>query len=108
MKQIKVIDFEEYFNKWFEVKKKRYNTIKMKYGYSIYDLLRYDMIKDNDGDFLMFEEEREAKDVKNKMNSEWEVRLKEIYERRKEETDIWAPMFLIDEDINYEKIKTKD
>lgn len=91
----RVIDFEEYRKKWFEAKKKRYNVIELKYHYGIYDYLKFCMVLDGDGDNLMFEEKIDATTKKNELNAEWEVKLTKIFEARKDNQDIWEPMFLI-------------
>jgi hypothetical protein len=91
----RVIDFDEQFEKWFEVKKKRYNIIKMKWYYSIYDHIKFDTVKDFEGDMYMYEEEEEARKQKNKMNAEWEKKLITVYSERKKHEDIWDPMFIL-------------
>lgn len=90
----RVIDFDEQFSKWFEVKKHRYNVIKLKYYYSIYDSLKFAPVQCEDGDLYIYEMEEEARAKKNELNKEWEKKLTAIYEARKQTTEIWDPMFM--------------
>lgn len=90
---INVIDFDTYFGKWCEAKKKRYSLLKMKKGYILYDNFKFDIVKD----FEAIEEEREAKKEKEKWDKKWLVRLEKIIAKRKQTPEIWEPMFSLEE-----------
>jgi len=95
MKRLKVHIFEDEFEKWFEAKKKRFNIMKLKWYFTIYDHIKFDIVKDKDGEHLMFEEEKDAREMKDFLNSLWEIKLKKMCNERLESANIWEPMFII-------------
>lgn len=95
----RVLDFDDQFKKWYDVKKHRYNVIKMKFYFSIYDSLKFAPVNGEDGDLYIFEMEEEARAKKNELNEEWSKKLVIAYEARKQTKEIWDPMFLLSEEL---------
>jgi hypothetical protein len=104
---MKIKNFEEQFDKWYNERKTRYIVTPIKGGFVVFDKISCTFVVSLDGHILFFISDSEEKQLLtrkdsgklkaieyvNKLNETWQIELKQIYETRKNNPNIWDPMF---------------